>query len=114
MKAQSDIANNILDDYGINPNEAANGMYLPNKFAKSADFNESEYGPLHSPLDHGDHGLHRLDYVTAVANRLKSVKDNGIAQSLPDEEIAARLRDELQRIAVDIVDGSFPGVTAQN
>ncbi len=106
MKRESDLANAVLERYDIDPNDAANGMYLPNKYAKDAgDFDPeiygdaAEFGPQHPPLN-GDENIHCLAYIEAVAARLNSVADFG-------EEA---VRDELQRIAHDVIRRNFPGI----
>lgn len=106
MKDASDRANAVLERYDIDPNDAANGVYLPNKHAKDTGTFEpeiygdaAEYGPQHPPLN-GDENIHCKAYLQAVAARLESVADFG-------EEA---VRDELQKIAHDVVRREFPGI----
>jgi len=76
----------ILQREGIDIDEAANGVFLP-RSSKFAD-QMPELGPPHSRI-------HTDNYYSALETRLGSVA--------PGE-----VRDELQRIAVELVTGDFP------
>ena len=98
-------ANLILKKYGIHPNEAANGTYLPNKHAlDQIDYDPGSYGPLHQPLpDPRTHpigndlpNLHNETYMAEVAKRLRAADGNGDS-----------VREALQKIGRDLADPDF-------
>lgn len=89
MNKASKEANDILAKYGINPNDPANGTYLPNKYAKG--FDHENYGPLHSPLDKGDSNLHSQNYLNRLA---KALRDVDVPNASPND-----IRDALQEFA---------------
>ena len=101
MALHSRDANDVLDHYGISPEEACSGMYLPNRHAVDAEIELDGYGPLHSPLPPGGDGIHNKDYLRELATRLKDLKNNGAS--------ADDVRDELQKIALQISKKIFPG-----
>ena len=80
---------NLLAQHGVHLNEAANGIYLPQFTSVADEF--SGLGPVHSKL-------HTTTYRENVWNRLSGIQNpNGQA-----------VREELQRIALEIAEGQFP------
>jgi hypothetical protein len=77
---------NMLNNAGIDIDEAANGVFLPTN-QKIADIHP-ELGPSHKKI-------HTPDYYTAVEARLAN-------------KTAAQMRFELQKIATELVDKTFP------
>ena len=82
----SRMCRNILTEKGINPNEASNGIWLPNK-----DTFDGVYGPSHA-------NIHTTDYYRKLLERLDEVR-NGSADDV---------RDTLQEVATLMTEGRFP------
>ncbi|SEM68503.1 A nuclease family of the HNH/ENDO VII superfamily with conserved AHH [Lihuaxuella thermophila] len=65
-------AQQLLEQFGIDPNSAANGVYLP---CKKKDCNKPETTYIGDETPHiGNHGLEYIEYVT---EKLEEVKVNG-------------------------------------
>jgi hypothetical protein len=84
----------VLDEYHIDINDAANGVFVPNGKAVDPNIEWDIYGPRHR-------GNHPEQYMNEVANRLE------IVAAVPNAT-AADIRNELQRIALDIVELRLP------
>ena len=88
MKEASDRARAVLTKHDIKINEAANGVFLPNRKALNVDYDPSVYGQIHN-------GGHSLEYLKYVADRLQAADRRGFS--------ANEIRDELQMIADELV-----------
>lgn len=75
----------ILQNAGIDINEAANGVFLPSNATKASLY--SELGPNHK-------AIHTAQYYINLKNRLASVPQS-------------QLRGELQKIGSEIIDKTF-------
>lgn len=87
-------AREVLQQYQIDINDAANGVFVPNRNAVDPSVEWDIYGPHHR-------GSHPEQYMREVADRLELVAQSPGATG-------ADIRDELQRIALDIVELRLP------
>lgn len=84
----------LLIQHQVHINEAANGMHLRIRESIPSSIDElggHGLGPLHS-------SMHTRTYLSALRHRLESIPN-------PNGD---KLRDELQKIATEIADGTFP------
>jgi len=101
MRADSLRANDVLARLGIDVNDGANGIYLPNHLASTDDVRL--YGPRHSPLgSSNDPNIHNAQYLRAVADELEAAEPGGVQE----------VRNKLQEIGKRIVERDFPGIPA--
>jgi hypothetical protein len=90
-------ANAVLGRHSINANDAANGTFLPNRYGNG--FEPDVYGPGHTPSNAGTPNIHTAAYYEQLATRLEAAEQIGGAM---------KVRDELQRIAFELINGNFP------
>jgi hypothetical protein len=90
-------ANAVLGRHSINANDAANGTFLPNRYGNG--FEPDVYGPGHTPSNAGTPNIHTAAYYEQLATRLELAEQLGGAMDV---------RDELQRIAFELINGNFP------
>ena len=76
---------NILQNAGIDINEAANGVFLPSNISKASLY--PDLGPNHK-------AIHTSAYYENLESRLAAVPHN-------------QIRSELQKISSEIIEGSF-------
>lgn len=79
----------LLSQHNVHLNEAANGAYIPSNLPTSRDF--PSLGPSHPTVNTNA-------YKSALRDRL-------LALPSPNGD---KIRDELQRIASELIDGTFP------
>lgn len=85
-----DRARQVLTDAKLHLNEAANGVFVPQRLATAEDY--PSLGKVHGT------DFHAAVMAKKVADRLEATAPSG----------KTAIQDELQRIANDIVSGDLP------